>query len=120
MEQVVGQIIPGAWMYEDRELAAVERKPLDHVAEAFPWDRQLAAAARMGAHRPRVDVAHGKSEAASSRLREDPRRSRLIRVEVQVSMEVTDHRRRVAGLRNPGGGRVLRLPFQGYWPSPVR
>ena len=62
MLSVIGEVVAGLGMGEDRQSGAVEHRPSREVAEALGRDGQLAAAARMRPDRPQVEMTDGDTE----------------------------------------------------------
>src|SRR5205085_9297524 len=88
--RVVGEVLAGAGMREDRQAVAVERHPLREVAELVARHRQLAASARVRSDRANVKVADRNAEFRLRRRPERPRPLELVLVEVNMRVEIAN------------------------------
>ena len=90
MPRVVGEVLAGAGMGEDREAVAVERHPLREVAELVARHRQLAAAARVRSDRTHMEMTDGNAELRLRRGAERLRALELVLVEIDVRVEIAN------------------------------
>jgi hypothetical protein len=88
---MIGEVLAGVRMHEDRQLSAVEREPLGKFAEPIRRDRQLHASARVRADRTQVVMADGDAEALLRLVAKRPRCLDFLRVEIDVGVEIADH-----------------------------
>jgi len=87
---VIGQIVAGLGMGEDRQPLPVERRPLREGPEAFRRHRQLAAATRMRPHRPQVKVPDGHPEQPLRLARQLPQAEKARRATFVVHNDGTE------------------------------
>src|SRR6185369_4619435 len=64
---VVGEVLAGLGMGEDRQRSAVQREELRYLSESLRRHRQLDAPARVRADRPQVEMADRDGEASLRR-----------------------------------------------------
>jgi hypothetical protein len=90
--RVVGEVVAGIRMGEDRELAAVEDQPLRDLSELLGRNGQLAAAARVRPDWTKMVMSFGHAELGVRGSPERPGGLDLIGIEIDVGVKVSDHR----------------------------
>lgn len=87
---MVGEVLAGLGMREDREPVAVESEELRNVAERIARHGQLDASARVGADRPQVEMTDGNRKARLDRGGKLPGALDLLRIVIDVRVEIVD------------------------------
>src|SRR4051794_1037618 len=88
---MVGEVVASVGVGKDGELAAVEHEPLGDVAELVGGNCQLTAAARMRTDGTEMVMALGNAEFLVGGVPERLRLLDLLRIEIDVGVEVADH-----------------------------
>jgi hypothetical protein len=87
---VIGAIVAGARVGEDRKPSAIEDQPVRDLAEEVGWDGQLTASTRMRADRANMQMPHRNAESGANILAKIARQFELVRIEINVGVEVGD------------------------------
>ena len=91
MGRVVRAVVAGVGMSENREVTAIERKPLGYIAELFDRNRQLAAATRVRSDRTKVIMALRHTEPVMRCATQSLSLLHLVRVKINMRVKITDH-----------------------------
>jgi len=90
MFRVIGAIVAGAGVGEDRQPVAVERDPSGEFPELIGWHCQLAASSWMRPDGIAVETADGNAEALLSCPRKALGPVDLVGIEIDVRVKVAD------------------------------
>jgi len=88
---MVGEIVARVGMGEDGEPAAIEHSPIGEIPKLLRRYGKLAAAPWMRADGPLVEMADGHAEQMASLGGEGLGGGELVRIKVDVSVEISDH-----------------------------
>src|SRR5260221_13501088 len=87
---MIGEVLAGFGMGEDRQSGAVKHRPSREVAEALGRDGQLTAAARMRPDRPQMKMADRDAEPLLRLARQRLRFSDLFRIVIDMRAGIAD------------------------------
>jgi len=90
MLRMVGSVVAGLGMGEDRQAAPVERRPLRELAELFGQHRQLDASPRVRPHRTRMKMADRHAEPLARLGCNRLRFGKLLGIEIDMRVEILD------------------------------
>ena len=89
---MIGAIVAGAGVNEDRQSVAMKRNPLGELPELLGLNGQLAASSRMRSHRNFVKMTDRNAEPFVRGLRQAMCPVDLVGIEIDVRVKVADRR----------------------------
>ena len=90
MLRMVGPIVAGAGMGEDRQAGPMKRNPLGEFPELLGPDGQLATSSRMRSHRIPVKMSDRDAEPLMRGFSQSMRPINLVGIEIDVRVKVED------------------------------